>query len=459
MDSFNDQFHFDQHEELPEGFAWEDMKDDILAKMEEPKPKSNNPWPLLFLLFIGTCSGWMTYDRMVQKQELTTPIVTEQPTANHLPTSTHSLNRASADKTIVPTQAQAIPQSPNDQQLVTEKPSTNSTSPAQSTVASATTFTTNQLINKNSNFTTSITGQKEQPSEVLVSKATVPVAEQQREIRSAHASEALASLPALPLLPLTTITNSNGLPLVKPSPTTPSKSAKPNFKANYSWALLGGIQHWAFHDKNNPNTAYLSGYPGYAISPQISWQFAERRSLNLAYQYQALEELFDYEGTRITEKFLKNVRVSEVINSLTNARISEVRKDTFLQVSQYNKEIKYNRYQLHNLQLNFQQEIWGSAKSSLQLSTGVNWLLRVSGQGKRLDEERAVVAFQYGDDRFHQNRIALQLGLRYHYQISTKLHLIAQLRGQQYLSDWEKNPQLKSRPFTYGLSIGIGSRF
>ena len=245
-----------------------------------------------------------------------------------------------------------------------------------------------------------------------------------------------------------------------PSPAPPaSKSTASPFQPRLSWALIGGIQYWHQNDKNNPNTFYLSPFPSYSFSPQVSWQFQPQRSLRLGYRNQTLEDLFDYEGTRISEKFLKDVVVGEVVNSLTNARVAEVRKYTFVQVTQYNRELRYNQFQLHTLYFTFDQKLWVRDRAFLQVSAGINYLLRLRAQGKRLYEQRAVRAFQYGDERFRNHRFALQLGLRYQLQLLPQWQLIAQLDGQQYLNDWERNPALRNRPLLYGLSIGVGGHF
>ncbi|MEO1410661.1 MAG: hypothetical protein AAFW73_12320 [Bacteroidota bacterium] len=423
----------DEHDALPEGFAWEDMKAGIFDKMQAPKPRRRRPWPLLLLLFMGACGVWFRSQHA--------PPEDTAPTAPLSQTNTGAASTGPAQTR--PPLAQSEPSL------------ASSARETQTAKASA----KNAPVSARPNRPKTTQREEAAPVEAPIlpqPPASAPNLSLTPAPLSHSATSALTPLPSLAPEPLPTVPASVELP--SPAPPASKSTASP-FQPRLSWALIGGIQYWHQNDKNNPNTFYLSPFPSYSFSPQVSWQFQPQRSLSLGYRYQTLEELFDYEGTRISEKFLKDVVVGEVVNSLTNARVAEVRKDTFVQVTQYNRELRYNQFQLHNLYFTFDQKLWVRDRAFLQVSAGFNYLLRLRAQGKRLDEQRAVRAFQYGDERFRNHRFALQLGLRYQLQLLPQWQLIAQLDGQQYLNDWERNPALRNRPLLYGLSIGVGGHF
>lgn len=446
MDYFDSKY--DQPEELPEGFAWEDMEAGIRERMEQARPATDRRkwWSLVFLLLIGGCGAWMGYQRFNEK-------LTENTTNTTAPQTYMPLNALNGSNNQVP--------SPN-----TPKPTTTTASKNDLPNASTQQESRSSTVNKNSqkektaiSISTVQTQEPNQATEKVLKSAPAESPNSayiHREASGRPLNQAVVFLPALSIQPLPTPSETPQLentPLLEIASENTPRTKSPG---TFSWTFLAGIQNWNPKGTNN-NRDYVSGFPGYTFSPQLHYHLNKTQGLHLGYQYQFLQELFEYEGTRIEQELLKDVVVQNVVNSYTGESIAQVKKDTLVEVMHYSREVKYNKFQLHSLQFGFSQQLLKGPKSKLDLSLGATYLFSLKGEGKRLDEEFIVQTIT--PSTFQAQQFALQAGINFHYAFNQKWSIMSRLEAQQYLTDWESATAGSTKPFTYGLLVGLRKKF
>ncbi|MFK7807692.1 MAG: hypothetical protein AB8F74_07845 [Saprospiraceae bacterium] len=467
MDYFNEQFgDFDSsdHSDLPEGFGWEDMKDDIYEKMDEKKPKPNYKkyWPLfLLLLMVGCGTGSWFALKQVDGNRISENAFNENINNNENLVADNSTELI--DKENLNTEKEISTEKTKEEQLAVEKIDTpkNNTKAIQKT---KTVLFSNQSVDAS------------QSNNTILKKEVLPVVEEESETITEINIPTNTSVGEEPELNkfvesgLTLIgTNKLQLPSMDfeglssqllPVVTTFSKPSpsKEKFKPQVQISLAAGLSNLStFGD--NLNKDHVSGYPGYSINPSVQLFIRPRHALQVDYEFTAVQELFDYDGSRPISVSKENVVVEELVSSLTGKVINSERKNVIVPGTRSYREVKYNQYQFHTLSLGYHFATAKKKRSSFGFYTGASYLLQMNQEGKRLNEELDVVAFDNNNKVFTNHQFGLRLGVNYDFSLSEKTALFSQLVATQYLTNWEVGTSnATTRPLLYGLQIGIRQR-
>lgn len=460
MDYFDSKY--DQPEELPEGFAWEDMEAGIRGKMEQAQPAGMRKWwPLLLLLIIGGCGTWMGYQRFtkVLVEDSSSTIQETAPThIEHL--TPENIPVTSSNSSAIAEEQPNSPLSKVTENVVTKTPL--STTIAKTSLSKSERVNSENTTNivPNSAPVRNTTSNQSITETIKESPAKNPNIASVHGVTPGHPlNEVVSPLATLNIQLLQEIQEELQLKDIPLVDNASKKAPKPKVLGTFSWTVLAGVQNWKPKGNNNNNN-YVSGFPGYAFTPQVNYHLNNTQSLHLGYQYQSLQELFEYEGTRVEQKLLKDFVVSEVLNSYTGESISQVRKDTLVEVTHHSNELKYNTFQLHSVQLGFSQRLLKGRKSHIDLSLGASYLFALNGNGKRLDND--FVVREIADKQFtlfEAHQLAINGGINFRYAFAKNWTLVTRLEAQQYLTDWESATAGKTRPFTYGLMLGCQKKF
>ncbi|MEM9820521.1 MAG: hypothetical protein AAF985_05595 [Bacteroidota bacterium] len=458
MDYFNENFNIEdghRHEDLPNDLEWEQMKEGIYGRMEQPSPKSSkNRWPFLLLLLFSGCGtgSWLALNYFNQETSKAFVVVDKEQKE-----STKQIDSASA---IAPTTTDE-----------TKKDIPNKK------ISEGITESTKKRFNKNktkSNF--KFTKQERVTQNLRSSKqndqgVTFETTEERKQINKTEDNSTkqtsdlkiqnpkntvevsklkLVGIAALPSYAFGMI------PFTRDLPATFQNPRKQHFKTYLEVSVAGGLTNWLAADPQNINHDYVSGYPGWSFTPTLSIFFKPNQALQIDYEYATFEELFDYDGSRPIQVYQEDVIVREVINSLTGDLIRAEREDVVLNGTRSYREIKYNRYQLHTLSLGYRFLQSIGNKSSLGVYGGVAYLFSLQSEGKRLDEHFDVIAFNRSNPLFSGHQLGLRFALSYNFKIGPNTQVFSRVNGTKYLSNWElKDSPSATRPLVYGIQIGL----
>lgn len=472
MDNFHSDLKNDQFEhqsELPEDFGWEDMREGIYEKMQTTKPEKNNRrWYLLLLLLliIGSTGSWLVLEHLNAEKTIADSITLNQAHKKEIKATPENIQ----SKTKTPQQSSQsnltediLPQSKQKHEKVVDKKKKPSKLLSTNTTQSNTKplkTTVNYIAEESKTI-------KENKSNIPSNRIINPTQKRQTTKPSnnkpvAVAQEVLTEVNKLPKIPLQLIENkpSNLAPFDSSKDIKTAKEIKTSaFRKHLSFGLAGGITNWAALDATNINHDYVSGFPGYHINPSVSLSFTPKHALQIDYEYSALEELFDYEGSRAIQEVKEDETVTEVFSSLTGNLLYSVQEDVTVNGIRHYRELKYNQYKLHTLSLGYRFDQITKKKSSFGFYLGASYLLQLNSKGKRLNEALDIVSFDDDNPLFQKNQLGLRLGLHYNYQLNTNTSLFSQVMSTKYITNWElDNSNSATRPLLYGLQIGVKYR-
>ncbi len=458
---------FGHQSELPEGFGWDDMREGIYEKMQKTKSKKNNRpwwWLLLLLLIIGGIGSWFALEYSDHEKVITQPIGSIQDNKKETDTASENIHTemtlpqqsdiANSTKTTLP-QLELRHQQISNKKKTIVKSSSSTTNTLKIPVKSPQNTINNNLkesqnirqkeLNTPSNHDALSQDKKDETINHL-NVNTVAVS-----------SETPAEITKLPAIDIGLIESP---PLAINSFKTPQNTDTPTiFKKHISLGIASGITNWTAFDATNINHEYVSGFPGYHINPSISLSFSPKHALQMDYEYSSLEELFDYEGTHEIETLEEDLPIRQVVSSLTQRVLHTEYKDTILSGNRYQREVKYNQYQLHTLSLGYRFDQAISQKSSLGFYTGASYLWQLSGKGKRLNEQQDVTVFNNDNPLFKKNQLGLRFDIHYNYQLNPNTKLFSQITTTKYITNWEiDGSNSATRPLLYGLQIGLRYR-
>ncbi len=471
MDYFDSNFkndQADQDSELPEGFSWEEMSGGIYDKMPNNRPSSlGKYWPLLILLLVAGCGtgSWFALNNFNGKSSTKHSIALDQKINTETTASglnkikTNEIAHNQADQII---ESNLIPtNSLNSKNQIVKNNSSNTNS-----VRSNTLNRSNPTINNNK-----IEGQIFDKTESNISQLeqTTIAKQRQQAISESTKNETPVSqkewsrLLIMPSLVYEASEDETAQykiidELKKPKVNREEKKDEEEtlFKKQLTIGLAGGIVTWSAFDASNINHEHVSGYPGYTINPSIGLSFAPKHSIQFDYEYSAVEELFDYEGSREIEVAKDNEPFRIIHSSLTGNIISTERKNIVVPGTRNYKEVKYNQYKFHTLSLGYRFDQIRKQKLSLGFYVGASYLLKINSKGKRLNESLDVYSFDNSNPIFKNNQLALRLGLHYNYQLNENISLFSQIITTKYLSNWEVDSSgSTTRPFLYGVQLGF----
>ncbi len=468
MDYFNSNFKDrleDDTQGLPEGFAWEDMKDGIEEKMiAGRKAKRNRWWPLLLLLLITGCGGWMVasyFEKDIQvvnsaNDKVYTPEIVEALSAETA--EDKSIDNVEAigkteTGTIVntPEKESNINNTPKPlSQLPVDKPSNNTATNikqqdgnSESSIEQKTNVEANLIQTSNKKIVEQKTSETNQKPKVIV--ATKDIFETRNKVSE------------LTLLskPISLLSNEFDYPVL--SIGALSKKTIPPAKAQLSMAILGGANVWRNNLESIQNEDHLSGVLGWSVRPEVSlrkhkWQFT------FAYQYDQLQEEFAYEGSTTVLEEREDVVVGNVVNSLTGAS-TPILKDTTINVTYIQRELKYNDYEVHHLDFSVGRILVEQRKHTLLLNAGLGLTLSFQGNGKRLNNLNLVDEFELRSAVNPAQLLSISSSLQYSYSINDRFSILTRVQFRQFLNSIALSSTDSMRPTVYGLNLGLQHRF
>ncbi len=466
MDDFNSNWkndQFDQHSELPEGFGWEDMRGGIYEKMQT-KPKENNRlwyWLLLLLLIVGGAGSWFALEYLNEEKTAVNHTTLNQADTKAINTNSENIQ----PKTKTSQQINKLNSTddilPNKSKQKQEKVVNTKNKPSK-LLRTNTTQSIAQMPQKAINYVVKKNKETEK-NELNISSSRIINTVQKQEIIKASNTKSVTVVKEIPYevntLPAITLQLIKNKPSNLASINTPKDTKTPKVKKHLSLGFAGGIMNWATLDATNINHDYVSGFPGYNLNPSVSLSLTPRHALQIDYEYSALKELFDYEGSRPIQEQREDETVREVYSSLTGNLLYSEQQDVTVYGIRYYRELKYNDYKLHTLSVGYRFDQVTRKKSSFGGYIGASYLLRLNSNGKRLNEELDVIAFDDSNPLFQKNQLGLRLGLHYNYQLNTNTKLFSQVITTKYLTNWElDNSNSATRPLLYGLQVGLRYR-
>ncbi len=464
MDDFNSNWkndQFDQHSELPEGFGWDDMREGIYEKMQTTKPKKNNRpwyWLLLLLLIAGGTGSWFVLDYLNE----------EKTTINHTTFNQADTKKINTDSENIQSKTKTSPQNNNLDSVEDirsqPKQKQEKTVSKKNKPSKLTHTNTKKLIVKIPQETINYTAEKNKKTEEnkinISSSRIVNTIQKQEIIKPSNtksvtvAKEITNDVNTLPAITFELIKNK---PSNLASTSTPEHIKTSNFKKYLSLGIAGGMTNWAALDATNINHDHVSGFPGYHLNPSVSLSLSPKHAFQIDYQYSALKELFDYEGTRPIE-VTRNQTV-EVVSSLTGNLLYSTERDVTVDGFRRYRELKYNEYKLHALSLGYRFDQIIRKKSSFGGYIGASYLLQLNSKGKRLNDELDVITFDDNNPLFQKSQFGLRFGIHYNYQLNTNINLFSQIITTKYITNWElDSSNSATRPLLYGLQIGLRYR-
>ena len=463
MDYFDKNFSdFDSsdHSDLPEGFGWKDMKDGIYNRMEEEKsaPVYKKYWPfLLLLLMVGCGTGsWFALNQNNNKElaenRLNEKTILEESSKTTVTTDLKENESTTTETNIV------------NENREHELPSELYNNPKNiNTIDIQKTEPVKNISNK-----PVIINQKALSKLTLTNK---PVTENNAQIgpsteTPAEIGNIPEDKPGLATINKTELPSANFGIFPEATLTLPLNSAiaeahKPvlAIRPYLQVSLSAGIATWTTLSNNNVNQDNVSGYPGYVINPSVQLFIRPKHALQMDYEFAAVEELFDYNGSRPISVSKENVVVEELVSSLTGNVINSERKNVIVPGQRKYREVKYNQYQFHALSLGYHFATAKRKRSGFGFYTGLSYLFEMNQEGKRLNEDLDVVAFDNENAVFTNHQFGLRFGLNYDFSLTKNTALFSQLTATQYLTNWEVGTSNTStRPLLYGLQIGIRKR-
>lgn len=456
MDYFNSNFEdkfSDQNSDLPEEFAWENMKEGIYEKVYINAPtKKKKYWPILLLLLVVGCGGsWIAFNVWDSSSQMEASMTDNQ-----------SMDEQSIEANSTDSPSSVLPSSKKPNQKITissVKAGMNEAtydSNADNSNISFAKKNTSPLYQFNisdieQKFIEPIQSKNINIKEDREDESIVNSSKKQLNNASPIASVWIEEINSTTPLPNKTI----NLHAVSKRPTT--KQKKPLFPIHTTELnLSSGIINWTANDPNNINHAYTKGFPSFTINPSLSIYFKPKHALQIDYEYTSLEEEFIYTGDREIEVLQEDVVVREVVNSLTGEVISSEYANVMLSGTRSYNEIKYNSYKLHTLSLGyrFSTDLW--KRSSIGGYLGSSYLFHLNAAGKRLDDELDVISFNGKNPLFGGSQFGMRLGIQYGFKINTSTTLTSQIMTTKYLTNWEVSGiNGNTRPWLYSFQIGI----
>lgn len=521
MDYFNSNFKdstSDADSNLPKELEWENMRDGIYGRMD--KPAGYNPWKwlsLVLLLIVGGCGTWLALDYFGTEEEPRTAQVESDLSKTKTEGNTTIAN-ASTEKNIDVQSIGNNNKSKNENKTTEQQQKTiDQTAYSQTKLLSPAPVGAPQNVNTSNTSNTSNASNApsaimQKPTDVAASPASdiesnaknkqgseaaeaspkiikaprivrpessfnAKAAEQvivadEAQYAEVRATKEVATLPSKKAQLFATeqqlpvITKQEFTPLVKKKK---KNKAKPQFSANLSAGILTSTSL----AKGTRNEDYVSSYPGYSINPELQWHAYKNSSVIIGYEYAMVEELFEYEDHRTITVEKPEAVVSQVVNSLVGLVVSENIRDTSTTATQEIKEIKYNKFYAHNLQLSIAQAFQLGKKSKFEVTLGGQLMFNFHGEGRRLfydgiNKPSQVKSFDRDVNVVQPQRdqLAMRFAAKYQYSLGKRSSLFVRVAGAKYLGVWYPNPSLplqkaqrKNSPLFYGVNLGMNQRF
>lgn len=457
MDYFNSNFEdkfSEQNSELPEEFAWENMKEGIYEKVYINAPtKKKKYWPILLLLLIVGCGGsWITFNLLDAPAQTETPMVVN-PLIMDKSKKENSADYQSSILASPKMQDQEITISSVKSKMNQDTYSSNVDESSNTSLAKKIAATKNK-------YSVSIIEDKSIES---IQNKNIQTKEAQEDNSTMNLTK--KQLDDTPLISSVWIKKINSTtPLLHKTINLRTASKRPTTTQNKNLFsihaaelnLSSGIINWTANDPKNINHAYTKGFPSLTINPSVSLFFKSKHALQIDYEYAALEEEFIYTGDREIEVLQENVVVREVVNSLTGEVISSEYGNVMSSGTRSYNEVKYNSFKLHALSLGYRYStnIWN--RSSIGGYLGGSYLFHLNAAGRRLDDELDVLSFDGNNPLFGGNQFGVRLGIQYGFKINKQMTLTSQITSTKYLTNWEvSGSNSNTRPWLYSFQIGI----
>ncbi len=455
-ENFKDEFE-GQDSNLPDGFGWEDMKAGIQEKMDDQKAVASKKWwSLLLLLFVAGCGSWMTFNAIYgeQKEEVNQEIEKPIVKSNAEDIDKYIVNNKKKSTIVENIQSKKLEKNTTSlnglitqiDQVQKSNVIENKQRKVNSNIA-ASKSNSNRYF-KNEEFSASTNVQRTRTGETELQKNFT-------EINQVRAINSFIQLPTIHLSKLTFNRNIKFLPRHQKI-VEQIKSDTPRKDLSMRWGLASGAINWLEMDQKDINYDFLSGYPGFTIRPSIELNFSKKQSVELAYQFSSLNQLFEYEGTRNYKQELENAVVGKLVNSLTGSEISETRRDTFVNASQRQKAVHYNKHQFQSLQLNYGITFKLNDKTNLRLYLGGEYAFTVNSKGLELNSDEIIQSFDKNNSDLKGGRFATRFAANYEFSLSEKIGLNLGIHGSKYFGKWGRTD--RKGPLFYGIQAGIKSK-
>lgn len=444
MDFFEDKLKnsSERQDELPEDFSWENMREGVYSKMNASPQTNRWKWSSLFilLLFVG-CGGWFVLqeselkstNELKEKSLLTNDIDKKQvDKKSSQPVFENSNTAENISKTV---KKQTL--SENIEQRITQSIETTDHTSINDFNSKIST-----LKKTNFNFKESF---KTQPSPSTIEKKS-------NENQVIKRIDPLSPITALPALPIKFERNTARWNVLL----TENKSNR--MAPQFALEAMVGVNSWLAFSEAGAGDQYMSPFPGYAFALGGNISFDNKPSIHFGYQFRNIQQLFDYEGTKTFNVNKQSAVVHQVLNSVTGNVLAQTIQDTSTTASKYNRELKYNSFKLHAFYLESAKNFKLNSKMILSPSFGVEYLFKISGNGKTLNAERDVVIIDEQNPIYKNHQFALRLGLNYKFQIGENWSLSTKIQTAKYLSNWNVNEGI-AKPMIYSFNLGGEKRF
>ena len=215
---------------------------------------------------------------------------------------------------------------------------------------------------------------------------------------------------------------------------------------------------------NDDSTPYAASRNEYE-KPLVSYQFNidYKRFVNnhfflkMGVNVSKNEFLFDYYGETKTNHLLSNVQHSVIIDTITN-EVTVLSKDTLVEATLERTVKNYNI--VHNINLPvFIGERWSNKNLFLEAEVGVLFNFITKTKGKLINPSLEII--DINDALVYKKNLGIAIGggLNIGYQFSKRWDFRIGMNGMKLLSNRSEIEEVNLKPYSFGITSGIGFKF
>jgi len=470
MESFDKKINAlfnDEHSDLPEGYDWEDNKDDIFGKMPKRKRRPIGLWWLLSgLMIIGAGVLYFLNIETTDLEQVSNLEVQEITIAeSSYPTQENYIEDKesdSAEAAITNTDKRGQDRTLTD---VSMNPNTDASSEkvedTQVAIShvreelreavihtKANTITSNQplaeniksfAINRGEDHSTSNTEIKERTSALVGSRSIVGI----------YPISRLMS-------PFSKVQKDN---LVLPEVILNEVVVEePKSPLLHTISIQGGtlmtFGSYVGNDARNITSDWALGY-----NTSLGYQVSRNRwTLNMNYDYNFAVERFRLEDEGVIQQVEEDVLVSIVTNAFSGETLN-VKEDVVHNTNRRRNYDTYNTWKSHSIGLLGSYNLLDNNRWSLSTGLGAGYTWGRSTKGYAIDNEDAVFQYTENDQLHQQSNIYLVSMAQIDYRLSKRWSLQSYLRGSRTMSNVATELGVEIYPIQVAFGGGLGYTF
>lgn len=465
---------------LPEQFSWEKMGDDILQKMEKSErhvqSERKKKWRFFFwslsilgllsILYLWTNSNNAIKDVANQetKKQYNEPDDNNSRIKNPIqdPSSSNieatELNKINATK-------KSLEENTKSTQLIQAKDKTS--------ITASTLFKRKSLQTENPNSISSsqYSNQDSQNNSISEQLSSSLASQHKHEILSdLSSSRSNNTSPTLSVQKQTTIIQIPGIKITQVQSTQTNipipmhrisistelpTPKKPSHPIPWTIAISGGVNQWLPQWKGNTSeirTDLLKPLIGTTTQMELQKQFSSHWTISGGIQYQRLRMLFSLDTTYNEKKYEENGLLGLYLDGndtipYFGAGIAKYKTQRIIR--------HYDDTHLFNIQGLIHYSILGG-KNRLKIGGGVQMHLSGYLQGRSISMDSLINHTSDQTPLQWKNHFSLVADVRYEREFSSKLHGFIYGQASRSLSNISTVSGITSKPWVYGLGLGLG---